>query len=319
MDLLHALATFVQVAETGSFSAVARESRSSQPGVSRVIERLERHFASRLLHRTTRSLTLTEEGESLLSHARELLAAAEEMETALRRRQASPTGPVRVGVASDTAMPVASRLAELLRRHPALSVELIVAERFGDMVQERLDLVVQTGEPQAASAVARVIASFRRAVVAAPAYLDEHGMPADPSELAQHRCIVHEAGPDSDRWKFAGPDGPIDVRVAGPLQANSAAVVRHAALAGQGIAYLSEALVADDIRANRLCRLLPETCADREQLFVVYPSRRHMPPRTRVLIDFLVELGREAEARFARGDRPDDAARGPRMRDLIAA
>lgn len=306
MNLLHALGTFVRVVETGSFSAVAREANSSQSSVTRLIEQLEDHFGIRLLHRTTRRLSLTDDGENLLAQARSMLQAAEEMEATLGRRKASPTGRVRVGLPPGMAILVTSRLSTLLRRYPGLSVELVIGERFGDMIEERLDLVVQNGRSEYASAVARAIATFSRAVVAAPAYLEEHGVPQDPKELAQHRCIVHETGADSNRWSFTGPAGPVDVRVAGPLHASSATMVHRAALAGYGIACLLEPHVLDDIRANRLCRLLPKCTSDQEQTFVIYPSRRHVPPRTRALIDFFVSVGREAEAQFANTRPPVD-------------
>jgi DNA-binding transcriptional LysR family regulator len=319
MNLLHGIRTFLRVVETGSFSAVARECNSSQSSVTRTIEQLEGHFGIRLLHRTTRRLSLTDDGENLLSHARAMLAAAEELETTLRRRQESPTGLVRIGLPSDMAILVTARLAALLRRFPGLSVELVIGERFGDMVEERLDLVIRTGQSESASSVTRVIATCSRAVVAAPAYLDERGVPPNPKALAHHRCIVHETGPDSNRWTFTGPARSVDVRVAGPLHTDSTTMVRHMALAGHGIAYLLEPQVADDIRANRLCRLLPAYTPTQEQTFVVYPSRRHVPLRTRVLIDFFVAVGREVEARSASSPTPVGDERGPLVNSLRAA
>jgi DNA-binding transcriptional LysR family regulator len=299
MDVLHALGTFVRVVETSSFSAAARESNGNHSSVIRLIGQLEEHFGIRLFHRTTRHLSLTDDGESLLAQARSMLEAAEEMEATLGRRKASPTGRVRVGLPPGMAILITSRLSTLLRRYPGLSVELVIGERFGDLIEERLDLVVQHGRSENASSVARAIATFGRAVVAAPAYLEQHGIPQDPSELTHHSCIVHETGPNSDRWRFTGPDGLVDVRVAGSLHASSATMVHRAALAGYGIACLLEPHVLEDIRTNQLCRLLPKCTTEQEQAFVIFPSRRHLPPRTRVLIDFFVSVGREAEGRFA--------------------
>jgi DNA-binding transcriptional LysR family regulator len=286
------------VVETGSFSAVARETNSNHSSVTRLIGQLEDHFGIRLFHRTTRHLSLTDDGESLLAQARSMLEAAEEMEATLGHRKASPTGRVRVGLPPGMAILITARLSALLRRYPGLSVELVIGERFGDLIEERLDLVVQNGRSDHASAVARAIATFSRAVVAAPAYLEQRGIPQDPTELAQHSCIVHKTGPDSDRWGFTGPDGPVDVRVAGSLHTTSATMVHRAVLAGYGIACLSEPHVLDDIRTGRLCRLLPRWTSDLQQTFVIYLSRRHVPPRTRVLIDFFVAVGRETETQF---------------------
>ena len=319
MNLLHAIETFVRAVEKGSFSAVARESDSSPSSVTRSIEQLEQHFGVRLLHRTTRHLNLTDEGRSLLSHAREVISAAKEMEAMLGRRQASPTGLVRVGLPPDIAFLVASRLAALLQRHPGLTVELVIGERFGEMVEEGLDLMVRAGRPQAGSAVARVMTTFARVVVAAPCYLDDHGVPSGPRDLIQHRCIVHETGPDSDCWNFFGPAGRVDVRVTGPLRANCAAMVHRAAVAGYGIAHVLEPHVADDLRADRLRRLFPGYKSDQEQTVVMYPSRRHVPQRTRLLIDFFLDFGRKAEARFAQGHTLAGDERLPWLSGAIAA
>lgn len=299
MDLLHALGTFVRVAETGSLSAAARETNSSHSSITRAIGQLEDHFGMRLFHRTTRHLGLTDDGETLLAQARGMLEAAEEMEATLGRRKASPTGRVRVALPPAMAILITPRLSTLLRRYPGLFVDLVIGERFGDVIEERLDLVVQNRRPENTSAVARAIATFSRAVVAAPAYLQEHGIPQIPSELAKHNCIVHETGADSDRWSFTSPNGQADVQVQGPLHASSSTMVHRAALAGYGIASLPEPHVLDDIRANRLCRLLPEWTSGREQTFILYPSRRNVPPRTRVMIDFFVSVGHDAEAQFA--------------------
>ncbi len=299
MDLLYALGTFVRVVETGSFSAVARETSSSHSSVTRLVGQLEDHFGVRLLHRTTRHLNLTDDGENLLTRARGVLAAAEEIEAALGRRKSSPTGRVRVGLPPGMAILATSRLSGLLRHYPGLSVELVIGERFGDFTEERLDLVVQNGRSNNASAIARTIATFGRALVTSPAYLEEHGTPQSVEDLAKHSCIIHENGPESDRWNFTGPAGPVHVRVTGDLHASSSTMVHHAALAGYGIAWLLEPHVLGDIRAKRLCRLLPDWASEQEHTFVSYPSRRNLPPRTRVLIDFFVSLGREAEAQFA--------------------
>jgi DNA-binding transcriptional LysR family regulator len=309
MDMLHALGTFVRAVETGSFSAVARETACSHSSVTRLIEQLEEHFGVRLLHRTTRRLSLTDDGESLLARARGMLDAAEEIEVTLGRRKAAPTGRVRLGLPPGMAILVTSRLSTLLRRYPDLSVDVVIGERFGDLVEEHLDLAVQYGRPDHASVVARAIATFSRAVVAAPAYLEEHGIPQDPAELARYSCIVHETGRGSNRWSFTGPTGPVDVQVAGALHANSSTMVHRAALAGYGIACLPEPHVLDDIRAGRLCRLLPQYRSEQEQTYVIYPSRRNVAPRTRVLIDFLISVGREAESKFTNSSALIDAER----------
>ena len=296
MDLLHALGTFRRVVETGSFSAVARETGTSHSAATRLVGQLEDHFGVRLFHRTTRKLSLTEDGQDLLNHASQLLEATQEMEATLGRQSTSPTGLVRAGVPPAVATLLVPQLPALFQRYPGLSVELVVADRFGDLIEERLDLALQPAQPGDSSLVARTIGTFGRVLVASPIYLERRGAPSEPADLAQHSCVIHHRGPDSDRWRFTGPDGPIDVTVTGPFHADNTQVVHRATLTGIGIALLPELQVVDDIRAARLYRLLADYPCDRAPVFVVYPSRRHLAPRTRVVIDFLVEGGRALAA-----------------------
>ena len=165
MDLLRALETFVRVVETGSFSAVARETGTSHSAATRLIGQLEDHFGVRLFHRTTRKLSLTEDGQDLLIHARALIETTQEMEETLGRQRNSPTGLVRVGVPPAVATLLVPQLPALFQRYPGLSVELVVAERFGDLIEERLDLALQPGQPGDSSLIARTIGTFGRVLV----------------------------------------------------------------------------------------------------------------------------------------------------------
>jgi DNA-binding transcriptional LysR family regulator len=308
MDLLRALGTFNRIAETGSFSAVARETNSSHSAVIRLVDQLEAHFGLRLFHRTTRHLSLTDDGKDLLAHAHRLLEAAEDMEGALGRHRSSPTGLVRVGLSAAASVLLMPRMGALFERYPGLSVELVVGDRFHDLVEERLDVALQSRQPSDTSSIARAVTTFARIPVAAPAYLAQWGAPMHPSELVGRSCVIHEAGPDSAVWKFTGPDGPIEVVVSGAFRANNSEVVHRAALAGYGIAFLSEQNVADDLRAARLYRLLADYPTERRKAYLTYPSHRHLAPRTRAVIDFLVEQLRLAEAWVDAGRVWGDAA-----------
>jgi DNA-binding transcriptional LysR family regulator len=299
MDMLHALETFVRVVETGSFSAVARESNINTSAVTRLVGQLEDHFQVRLFHRTTRHLSLTEDGQNLLSHAQDVIDAAAGLEDSLGRQRTAPTGRVRVGLTNGGARLITPGLAGLLDRYPGLSVDLVIREQFDDLVEDRLDLAVRVGPPSDISLVARSIGGFRWALVAAPAYLEKHGSPKTPADLPGHRCLVHDQGPGSAHWRFDGAGGPFDIEILSPLTATTSNVLRQGALAGHGVAMLSEPLVHEDILGGRLNRLLSDYPAEQSQLFLVYPSRRYLAPRTRVVIDFVVEQFKAVANRLA--------------------
>ena len=240
MDMIDALRCFIRVFETGSFSAVSRESGISQSGVTRHIAQLEEHFKARLFHRTTRKLSLTDDGQNLLAHARRLVDVADEMEGTLGNQVSSPTGLVRLGTSVAGGLVLATRLPVLLERHPGLRVELVMRDQIGDMVEDRLDLEWRSGEIADASLVARRVGEAGRAVVAAPLYLERHDAPLVPEDLASHACLIHSSMPDPNTWRFTGPDGPLAVRVNGGFIVNNSVAVLRAARAGHGIALLPE-------------------------------------------------------------------------------
>ena len=302
MDLLNAVRTFARIAETGSFSAVARELNASHSAVTRLVGQLEDHFGVRLFHRTTRRLSLTDDGQDLLDHAQHLIEVAEGIEGALGKHATSPTGLVRIGTTTAGAILTTPRLLMLLEKHSGLQVELVVRDRLGDMIEERLDVALHVGQPGDSSLMARQVGAFGRTLVASPVYLERRGAPSRPADLLEHACVVHEQGPDSAVWRFVGPEGPEEVRVNAGFRANNAVVVRRAALDGYGVAMVPEALVVDDIRTARLYRLLPAYATGRQPAYILYPSRRHLAPRTRLVIDFLAEEVGRTSARLAQED-----------------
>lgn len=304
MDLVESLKSFMRVVETGSFSAVARESGASQSAVTRQIGQLEEHFGVRLLHRTTRRLSLTDDGRILLGHARQVLEDADAMEAELGRHRQEPVGLVRLGATMAGGLFLAPRLPELVALHPGLSVELVVLDHFPDLIESRLDLALHRGDIADSSLVARQIGVFGQLLVAAPRYLERYGKPSTPADLQQHVCIWQDDRPDRDVWQFTGPDGPIHVRVSGPLGTNNNRAALLLARHGHGIALLPEVEMVDEIRTGRLVPLLENYCSQPVPLHVVYPSRRNLAPRTRVVLDFVVReirAGVEAAKQIRQG------------------
>src|ERR1700726_2149278 len=296
MDLLGALGVLVRVVETGSFSAVARERELSQAAVARQVSQLEDHFGVRLFHRTTRKLSLTDDGEMLLGLARPVLDGIEGMEAALGRQSASPVGLVRVGVTVTASRFLAPRLPALLADHPGLKVELVVNDRFGDMIEDRLDLAMRVGEVTDASLVVRRAGMAWFVAVAAPSYIERKGKPSTPADLASHTCIVHDVGPGSNVWTFVTSDGSQQFHVSGGFLANDFSAVRLAARSGYGIALLPLLAVLDDLRSGELVCMLSEFPAPSIPLSAVYPSRRHLAPRTRIVFEFILEQARQVQA-----------------------
>jgi DNA-binding transcriptional LysR family regulator len=299
MDLLGALGVLARVVQTGSFSAVARERALSQAAVARQISQLEDHFGVRLFHRTTRKLSLTDDGEVLLGLARPVLEGVEGIEAALGQKSASPVGLVRVGVTVTASRFLSLSLPSLLLEHPGLKVELVVGDRFGDMVEDRLDLAMRVGEITDASLVVRRSGTAVRVAVAAPSYIERHGEPSSPAALADHTCIVHDLGPDSDVWTFVTPEGTKSVRVSGGFLANDIRAVHLAARSGYGIGNVVLVEVFDDLHNGTLVRVLRDYPGAGVQFNLVYPSRRHLAPRTRLVLDFIWEQVRQIQEELA--------------------
>ena len=297
MDLLGALGVFVRVVETGSFSAVARERELSQAAVARQISQLEEHFGVRLLHRTTRKLSLTDDGQMLLGLARPVLDGVDGLEQL--GGSAAPVGLVRGGVTVTASNFLAQRLPTLLADQPGLRVELVASDRFGDMIEDRLDLAMRVNEVTDASLVVRRLGVGLYVVVAAPSYIERKGRPSTPADLASHTCIVHDVGPSSDVWTFVTSDGSRQFHVSGGLLANDFSAVRLAARSGHGIALLPLLAVLDDLRSGELVPVLSEFPTQSILVSLVYPSRRHLAPRTRLVLDFILEQLREVQGMLA--------------------
>ena len=299
MDLLGALGVLVRVVETGSFSAVARERELSQAAVARQISQLENHFGVRLFHRTTRKLSLTDDGQMLLGLARPVLDGVDSIEAAVGKQSASPVGLVRIGVTVTGSRLFSERFPALLADHPGLKVELVVSDRFGDMIEDRLDLAMRIGEITDASLVARRLGTASFVLVAAPNYIKRKGRPSTPADLASHTCIVHDVGPGSDVWTFMTSEGPKEFKVSGGFLANDVSAVHLAARSGYGVAMLPLIQALDDVRAGRLVSVLNDFPVPGPSLSLVYPSRRHLAPRTRLVLEFIVDQAKQVQAMLA--------------------
>lgn len=290
IGLLEHIRTFVRAVETGSFTAVAMEQHQSQPTVSRQISALEEYLGARLLHRTTRALTLTEEGRNYYAHARVLLDAAEEAASAVRPGAAA-TGLLRIAAPLAFArLHLMPRMARFFDAHPELRTEWLLGDRPVDLVEEGVDLAIRIGRITDQGLIARRIGEMRRITVARPDYFARRGRPQHPEDLRQHDCIVYTGLATVDEWHFAGPDGaPIVVRVSGRIRVNASEGMRAALLEGLGLAVCPTWLFTDEVETGLIESVLTDFEPASLPIQAVYPSRRLVPPRVRAFVDFLAD------------------------------
>jgi DNA-binding transcriptional LysR family regulator len=290
VDLLAAFRVYVRVAEAQSFSAVAREMGTTQPAVSRQVAALEEHLGARLIQRTTRSLALTEDGRDLLGHARRVLDTVEEAEAAVGRRHALPGGLVRLGTSTSFGrLYISPRIPRLLERYPELSIDLHMSDTVSDLVAEGIDLAVRVTSVQDSSLVSRKIGSSHRIAVASEACIAAHGEPQHPMDLAGLPCIIFTGSSSPTDWRFEGPEGSVTVPVTGRFRTDSGEGVREAVLAGLGFAVLPTWFFGAEVADGRLRPVLRGWEPPPSPISAVYPSRRNLAPRTRAVIDFLVD------------------------------
>ena len=281
--------SFVRVVEAGSFSAVAREAGTSQPTISRQVAALEAHLGCLLIQRTTRSLTLTEDGRAFYETARHALEAVAEAETSVGRSKGRPTGTLRLAAATVMGrLHILPRLPRFLDRHPELGVDLVLGDGFTDLVEQGIDLALRVGVLEDAGLVARRIGLSRRVVAATPDYLARHGTPAVPDDLRRHACVVYAGLASGASWPFQGPEGRISVPVTGRLRVDSTEAVRAATLQGIGIGMVPVWHFVDgEVETGRLVPLLRDWEAPPLPIHAVYPTRRFLAPKVRAMVDFL--------------------------------
>lgn len=287
-DILSLFRTFVRTVEAGSFTAVARDLNSSQPTISRQIAVLEDHLGCVLFQRTTRALTLTDDGRTFYDHARRTLEAATEAESAVGRRKGKPSGVLRLACAGVFGrLHIIPRLKRFRARYPDIEIALHMTDGFTDLVEEGIDLAIRVGETRDGALIARRIGTTRRAVVATPEYLAHHGTPARPEDLTGHHCIVYDRLLTGASWTFVTRTGPVTIPVSGPVHVNNTEAVRAAVLEGLGIGYVPVWHFVDgEIENGRLVVLLREFEPPAQPISAVYPTRRFLAPKVRAAIDF---------------------------------
>ncbi|MBC8637038.1 LysR family transcriptional regulator [Caballeronia sp. EK] len=285
LDLLD-VGLFMRAAALANLSAAAREFGLSPAVASARIAGLERMLGARLLHRTTRRVSITQEGEIFAAHARELLDAADAARASVGQAREHPHGRLRVTMPSSLGRQhISPLIPAFLRAYPGVSVDLRMTDQIVDLIDEGIDLAIRIGALKDSTLVAKKLASNRRVLCASPAYLAERGTPRHPADLAGHECVILA---DQRDWSFVTPTGVIDVRVSGRLVTDNGEVIRDALAAGVGIGLKSTWSVAPLIASGELVTLLDDyPLAQTVAIWAVYPSRAFVPPKTLAFIDFL--------------------------------
>ncbi|MBS0520039.1 MAG: LysR family transcriptional regulator [Proteobacteria bacterium] len=291
MDRLTSLSAFVQVIESGGFSAAARRLDMSTTAVSNHIRNLENHLGARLLNRTTRRVAPTDVGRTYYERCRRILAELDEADQAAGLLQSTVRGRLRLYVGVHIVPFIAPVVVEFLRRHPEASIDLNAGEREVDLIDEGLDLAIRAVHPSDGNFIIRRLATWHHVLCCAPSYIERHGLPTRLEDLAHHNCLRFSLYPFGDEWQFIGPgETQVSVKVGGNLVSNNATTILETARAGEGILLAASFLgLADDLGTGRLVRLLPDHRPIDFAINATYPTRHHLSSKVRAFLDLAAE------------------------------
>lgn len=290
MDTIRSLRCFVRAIELGSLSAVAREERTTQPTVSKIVAALERELGVRLLERSTTSLQATPQGMRFYQRALGVLAEYQEAVAEARGQTETPAGLIRVNApAAFGQFRLNAMLAPFLARYPQVDIELILDDRMVDLVKEGVDIAVRQGRELPPDAIARLAGTSPRQLVASPAYLHARGKPKQPQDMARHDYIRFAWLADGDLLTLHRGEQTETVQTSGRYRVNHALAIREALAAGGGIGLCPLWLVQDLLNDGKLVRVLPRWHGQEQPIHLLSPSRRYQPLRARLLLDYLAE------------------------------
>ncbi len=288
MDRLLEMQTFCAVVDAGSFVAASYGLGMSKAAVSRYMNELESRLGVRLLHRTTRRLSLTPEGDVFYVRCRELLAGVKEAEAEITSRSDVAKGVLRINAPVSFGIShLAPLWGEFHARYPEVELNIDLSDRIADIVEEGFDLAIRIATLQSSTLVSRRITGTRLMACASPGYLEVHGTPTRPAELADHKIISYSNFATGNDWRFDGPDGPDSVRTHPWMHANNGETCCGAAVAHQGVILQPGFLVQKELDAGRLVEVLTDYRSTELGVYAVYPTRKFVTPKVRALVDFL--------------------------------
>jgi DNA-binding transcriptional LysR family regulator len=289
MDTLHAMRVFIRTVELGSLSAAARELNTTQPTVSKLLAQLERQLAVRLLERSTRGLAATEQGQRFYRDARSVLEQFDAAVSGVQGMTGEASGFLRINAPVGLGQyRINAMVQRFLAAHPAIEIELILSDRYADLVEEGIDIAFRLGGTLPPDAIGRHLATVPRFLAASPAYLAQRGAPAAPGDLTSHD-IVRFAWTPGTTLDLVRDGVQQRVNAAGRFRANNALAIREALVLGSGIGVCPEWLIHDLLDSGDLVRVLEEWSAGQQDLYLLCPSRQYQPLRTKLFIDFVAE------------------------------
>jgi DNA-binding transcriptional LysR family regulator len=295
MDRFRTMESFVRVVRSGSFTTAASQLGLSRALVSRHVQELERRLGVRLLNRSTRSLSLTDEGAAYLAFCEKVFSDIETSEHAILRTRLEPAGTLKVlAPKSFGTMHLSDAVIAFAQAQPRLQLSLMLENTpyrgVYDFAERGLDLVLCFSTQRSASVVEQEIATVEWVVCASPDYLARAGRPATPNDLGNHACLVHvDVAPNDSIWRFEGPKGPVPVKVRGAFFSNSALTLRKAAVGGLGVTLVPRYCVSEDLAAGTLVPVLPRYRVAQRALLAVYPRMSSVPRKLEAFVDFLTE------------------------------
>ncbi len=285
MDRFHELNAFIAVVETGGFSAAARRIGESQSAISKAVNALEKRLGVALLHRSTRKVTLTDQGQLYYERTRPLVDEIHVADSELTSATLDVSGLIRIAAPSTFGrLHVLPLVPALLAQYPGLRIDMVLSDAVRDMVEDRIDLAIRVSPVEEPDSVVRRVAATSLVCAGSRRYFEKCGVPLTPAELADHNCLVYG---EMTEWSFVGPEGPFNVRVRGNLSSNSVETILASVLAGVGIGMFHRASLVGEFRHPDIVTVLDDFLQQPREVSLVWPKRRFVPTRVRSATDFL--------------------------------